>query len=283
MKARRVVRQSAAIFLRWLQPRRYLTNLVRQRTNSRVYGGPFTGMRYVTVEEAAGARFFSGPHLARLLGRFERELVPKVEYVVAENFDELTVVGAAEGYYAIGFALRLPGATVQAFELNAKSRALMATMATRNDVADRVVIHGKCETDLLSTCLNGNRKPFVLCDVEGYESELMDPQRVPELEKAYILVELHEFKHPGIGQLLRRRFEHSHTTEELCQQRVPAEDFPFSTFFTRLIPRFVIAATVREPRPEKVSWLWLQPKAHVTIDATRIGAETDESRALLSS
>jgi hypothetical protein len=38
-----------------------------------------------------------------------------------------------------------------------------------------------------------------MMDVEGAESELLDPSRIPELQSCTIMVELHEFASPGIS------------------------------------------------------------------------------------
>jgi len=234
-------------------PTVYLTRLVQRSTGMRVSSGPFAGLRY--VEESA-----EGAYIPRLLGIYERELIPIIEGVVKNEFQNIVIIGAAEGFYAVGFAFRIQNATVVAFEMDKNGRELMAKMATLNRVSDRVVIHGKCEPEGLRRHLKVRKRTFVLCDVEGYESELMDPGRVPELANTYMLVELHEFKQAGITDVVISRFESTHDVRHIWQQERTAADFPYSNIYTRLMPRRYLEWAVSEWRPGRMSWLWLQPK-----------------------
>ena len=66
---------------------------------------------------------FSGPYQ---VGSFELELHPAVERIVAERPATVVNVGSAEGYYAVGLAMRLAGARVVGFELDPALRAAAA-------------------------------------------------------------------------------------------------------------------------------------------------------------
>ena len=91
------------------RPIGYLTHLVRQRTDCKVRLGPFAGMRYVSNS-------IGGAYLPKLLGIYERELTQVMEAACARQPRLIVDIGAAEGYYAVGLALRNPQATVIAFE-----------------------------------------------------------------------------------------------------------------------------------------------------------------------
>ena len=132
-------------------------------------------------------------HLPKLLGIYERELNGWLEQACALNFPLIIDVGAAEGYYAIGMALRNPKARVIAFEAESKSRVALGEKARLNNVESRVEICGKCEPEDLKRALMGTQRPFLICDVEGYEAVLLNPAAVLPLRRAFILVELHEF------------------------------------------------------------------------------------------
>jgi hypothetical protein len=95
-----------------LKPSGYLENLVRNRTRGRVHSGPFAGMRWISSAPDC-ARI----HIPKLLGIYERELNPYIDQACALNFSRIVDVGAAEGYYAVGMALRNPHARVIAFEI----------------------------------------------------------------------------------------------------------------------------------------------------------------------
>ena len=98
--------------------------------------GPFAGMRYPAAESVGSALF------PKLLGSYEQELHPWVERLCHNHYTEVVDVGCAEGYYAVGLALRLPGARVYAFDVSPHAMRRCADMARLNGVLDRVTIGG---------------------------------------------------------------------------------------------------------------------------------------------
>jgi hypothetical protein len=170
-------------------------------------------------------------------------------------------VGAAEGFYAVGLALRNPQARVLAFEMAERGRALLAEMARLNGVAGRVEIRGKCEPADLQAALGNAVRPLVVCDVEGHEERLLNPQTVPPLRGASVLAEMHDFVRPGITEEIQRRFAATHRVQRLWQEPRTAADFPYRTLGTALLPKSYLDWAVSEWRPERMSWLWMEPHA----------------------
>lgn len=209
-------------------------------------------MRYVS--NSVGSAY-----LPKLLGIYERELAGLIDQACAGKPALIVDVGAAEGYYAIGLTIRNPQSSVIAFEMEPQGRAALIEMAALNNVSDRVCIHGKCEPLDLETALAGTDMPFVVCDVEGYENLLLDPVTVPSLRNATILVEMHDFIHPGITDLLTQRFTPSHHVERIWQEARSRQEFPWRTLATALLPKSYLDWAVSEWRPERMSWLWMKP------------------------
>ncbi len=257
------------------RPIGYLTHLLRKRSDGRVMAGPFVGMRY--IGDSCGSAY-----LPKLLGMYERELDHCVDEICARRPAVVVDIGAAEGYYAVGMAVRNPQTRVVAFETEPHGQRQLAEMARINGVADRVEVRGKCEPadlqEALATALaepvtpegkrtlaepaaHGPGGPAVVCDVEGYEQALLDPVAVPVLRGASVLVELHDFIVPGVTEELLRRFESTHEIQHIWQQERRREDFPWSTVGTRLLPRRYLDWAVSEWRPERMAWLWMKPKA----------------------
>ena len=254
-----------AKFLRGVIPERYrpigyLTRLVRARTGARVRLGPFAGMHYIGT--SAGSAY-----LPKLLGTYERELAQVIERACTRQPRLIVDVGAAEGYYAVGLALRCPHTRVVAFEREAAARAALLSMARLNCVQDRVEILGECIPSELERVLraahdvqDANPRCLVVCDVEGEEDLLLDVATVPSLRKAIILVETHEFAQRGITERLRRRFSSSHQIDCIWQDNRSLEDFPFRSPGTWLLPNSYLEWAVSEWRPERMCWLWMEPR-----------------------
>jgi len=226
--------------------------MARERTNCSVLGGPFAGMQYVQISQGSA-------YIPKLLGIYERELVPQVEALVAREPELIIDVGAAEGYYAIGFARRLPQCRVIAFEMEPRGQTALQEMATLNSVSDRVEVRGKCEAHDLAEVLDGVSSAAIICDVEGYEHLLLDPLAVPALRRVSILVELHDFVIPGITEALKKRFQHSHDISHIWQESRSRAEFPWRTLGTSLLPKSYLDWAVSEWRPVRMAWLWMEP------------------------
>ncbi|WP_036477634.1 hypothetical protein [Myxosarcina sp. GI1] len=236
----------------------FLGKFVQKQTQNKVIAGPFKGMTY--VKHAVGSAFSP-----KLLGIYERELNHVIEEIIEADFDYIIDIGAAEGYYAIGLALRINNCKVYAFEMENKGRVLLAEMANLNKVEDRIFINGKCETSNLSNLMSilpAQAKTVVICDVEGYETELLQIERIPQLIYSYILIELHELMQPGTTKMLESRFQKTHEIEKFnFKDDHSIKDLPYRNFVTERFPkRYLVKWTVSELRTDGMSWLWMKPK-----------------------
>jgi hypothetical protein len=95
---------------------------------------------------------------------------------------------------------------VDAFDINPAARQACLELARLNKVAERVSVHGAF-TDFE---IYRGQRPLVLCDIEGAELDLLDPERSPALREMDIIVEAHECYRQGIVATLASRFAPSH-------------------------------------------------------------------------
>jgi hypothetical protein len=161
-------------------------------------------------------------------------------------------VGAAEGYYAVGCALRLPSAQVYAFDTEPLARDLCRGLAGLNGVSERVHISGLCTPAHLAELAPA----LIISDCEGGELELLDPARVPALARCALLVELHDFIDPRISATLTARFEPTHTCEiARSSARMPSD----YAALTGLEPKLA-ALALEESRPTVMEWAYLVPR-----------------------
>ena len=218
----------------------------------RVRGGPFRGMRYVHDSICSTLA-------PKLLGTYERELTDWVEQLLARKFAVVLNVGAAEGYYAVGFALRCPGSRVVAFEGDAPGRALTAELASCNGVADRIAVEGFCTPESLAPYLVGPAMPLLIVDIEGGEVELLDPEKLPALRHCTMLVELHE-EHQPAGEMMHRRFAATHAIGERKTQPRSLRDLPLVLrWLAQTAARSRFLSGLDEHRPGPMRWFLLEP------------------------
>jgi hypothetical protein len=194
----------------WLaSPLAYPSLQVARQTRCRVLLGPFAGMRYPLGFLAGG--HFVGP---AQVGSYEAELHEAIERLTSAAPQVLVNVGAADGYYSVGLARRLPQLTVIAFESDPAMRDANRRLARLNGVESRIELRGECTHDALAALEEpiGERTAAVLMDCEGCEAALAQPSAAAWMQRATWLVELHASIDAGIEQRLESRLAASHET-----------------------------------------------------------------------
>jgi len=191
-----------------------------------------------------------------------------VEEIITSGFATVIDIGAAEGYYACGFAAAIPSAQVTAFEAMVTGRYLLQRTIDKNGLSGRVIVKGFCDSDELEICLRVARGPvLVFCDAEGYEYEPLDPGRVTQLGRAAILVEVHDFAMDGLSELLKHRFSKSHTIKEVHPRPRRREDFPIKVAGMRWIPGRYFNSFTSDNQPQDNFWLWMLPSQTHSLTA----------------
>jgi hypothetical protein len=233
----------------------FLPGWLAKQSQGQVMSGPFKGLKYVSGS-------VSSAYYPKLLGTYEIELRNIVVSLFQRGFDLVLNVGAAEGYYAVGFSVKCPDSQIIAFEADEEGQRLLAEMAQLNQVEKRLLIKGYCDSTTLQSFIQNANEPLIIMDIEGGEKDLLDPKKIAELRYAHILVELHDFVYRDISQLIKDRFQDSHTMVEVCSRERKLEDLPGSiSLFIRYIFRQHFLSFMQEWRPEKMTWLYLQPFA----------------------
>ncbi len=219
-------------------------------TRGETYIGPFKGLQH-------GSR----PQRSTLVGTFERELHDWLEQLFAQPFDTVVNVGGGAGYYAAGIARRLPHATMTVFESNPAARAVVDDTLRLNGIAGRVTVLGECTLETLSRALSGRSRTLVVMDVEGAEKTLLDPDAIPALRRATILVETHDVFVPGTHDAIRSRFAATHAIDERTIVPRTMADYPdeLLPLLRRLMRRSALNS-INEWRQPPSAWLLLVPR-----------------------
>lgn len=222
-----------------------VANTLDRRAGTRVISGPFKGMDYVV-------RASEGSRTARLLGAYEASLHPVIEAIIARAPEVIIDIGSAEGYYAVGFALRLPDTRILARDASDAAQVLCRALAAANGVAARVEVGGLFAPADFALCAAA--RSVVICDIEGAEDALLDPIVAPGLCHADILVECHPGAAPGVTDRIAARFAATHTVtrigRKLDDSGLPGWMEEFSDL-DRLIALW-------EWRASPTPWLWME-------------------------
>ncbi len=228
-----------------------ITRAIVSRYGLVVLDGPFVGMRY--VPQAACSSL-----LPKLLGCYEAELHPTLDAVINSGYRQIVDVGCAEGYYAVGLAKRIPEARVFAFDIDERARELCSELAKVNGVSERVVVAGECGSEQLIRLLDD--RTLVICDCEGCELKLLNPNIVPNLCLTDVLVELHDFIDGSISQTIVARFTPTHDISIINSlDRDPSSCAALESFSDW--DRRVAVAEFRE---DQMRWAFMRTRLHLT-------------------
>ncbi|BBM86915.1 class I SAM-dependent methyltransferase [Candidatus Uabimicrobium amorphum] len=193
---------------------------------ARVLQGPFRDMKYIKVAH--------GSVLApKILGTYEKELYPFVEEVIAGNYKNILDIGCAEGYYAVGFAVRCPKSQVYAYDVMFKAQKMCRKLAEVNNCTN-IKVKGECGWEEIAKL--SNEKSFIFCDIEGAETYVFDPIKCPEITKYDFLIEMHDTAEENISDELMKRFEDTHDITIIrSQKREPDEYINFLSTDDRIL------------------------------------------------
>ncbi len=219
----------------------------------RVQSGPFKGMRYPRFE-AVGSSL-----IAKLLGTYEIEIEEVIERFVKKSFDTVIDVGCAEGYYAVGLAMRSKNTQVYAFDIDQRAREICSEMASLNGVAEHVKVQGLCTSENLLTLANGGRT-LIISDCEGGELDLFNEATASGLKKCELLIEAHDFIVRGISQTLQRRFAPTHDCQLLHSLHPLDKGVRHPSPLIRETAPEVTSWLYNEGRPEPMEWLHFTPR-----------------------
>jgi hypothetical protein len=225
--------------LRWIiLPRWELaTTIVRKAAQEHVIAGPFKGMSLPL--SGVSKRLLS----SYILGSAELELRCIIERLIARRYSTIVNIGAADGYYAVGLARRLPEGHIVAFEAISELHSVIERAARANGVADRVCIRGHCDVEDLREELVKARAPvLIFSDIEGFETRLLDLKLVPELRLVDLLIETHDALVPRCTETILTRFRETHRIERVIARPRTVADFPehFLPLLPKLFPQLAV-------------------------------------------
>jgi hypothetical protein len=216
-----------------------------------VLSGPFAGMRYIN-------EIVWGPITPKWLGTYESELHPVMDKILAEaKYETVVDVGAAEGYYAVGLARHFSKSTVFTFDFDLRGRMQQRRLAVINKV-NNLVVGFRCDAMELQKRLNAG-SGLLICDIEGFEAQLLDPSAVPSLSHTDIVVEVHPAEGRSISEvrdLLIQRLRKTHDIEVIESRRREVTDGRHLVPLE--IPDAQVLELVDEGRPGLQYWLWMR-------------------------
>lgn len=187
--------------------------------------------------------------VAKLLGVYEHEL--RAIIPTTDRWERVVNIGSAEGYYAVGFARRVPDRAVTAYDIDANAQTATTRTAELNRVEDRVTVLGECSPEALLEHAEAGALFWI--DIEGAEEELLLAAPSDRLARSDLLVETHFPSGAFTGSAVARHFQDTHDITVIRQSEIQPEEVPE---FRSLAPldRHLIMLEHTTAAP----WLWMR-------------------------
>ena len=214
--------------------------------------GPFRGMRYPTTKSVGSAL------VPKILGSYESELHSIVDRICRQEYSDIVDIGCAEGYYAVGLAMRLRNANIYAYDTNKDAIRLCKQMARLNNVMDRLTTGDFCDSNTLRSLPLGKRA-LIVSDCEGYEKILFTKETASHLANHELLIEIHDFIDIEISSMIRQAFQDTHhsTVVQSIDDIAKARSYDYKE-----LQGYDLAARkalLAEGRPNIMEWFYLVP------------------------
>lgn len=180
------------------------------KTGGEVFSGPLAGMKIPLDSPLSDLPMY-------VIGCYEQEIHPVLLDVICSPPPQIIDIGSAYGYYTVGLALQTAKTHLIGFEAaEASLWSKSAELAKLNGVHNRITQKGFCDVDALSAV--AREGDFIICDCEGGELILLDPDKIPVLRECTMLCELHDFLAPGVTATLVERFNGTHRIKLILEQ-----------------------------------------------------------------
>ena len=256
-----------ARYIDWLkqqqceQEQQYQVNKIIKKLfpSLEVRHGIFKGMKYPKAA-STGSELFP-----KLLGSYESELNGVFTRILEEEFSEIIDIGCAEGYYAVGLALRYPKAKIYAYDINDAAQKLCHELAVFNGVSGQINIEGFCDASILAS-IRFNGKGLIISDCEGWEIELFNEKIIGKYANNYFLIEVHDSFNIEISTVLKKRFSKTHTLEIIQSvddiKKAQSYDYEELNEFNLQIRKLLL----QEKRANIMEWFYFKPKTFSCSD-----------------
>ncbi len=219
----------------------------------RVVDGLFKGLKYIWSIDV-GSAFYP-----KILGSYEKEIAGVFSSEIKSGIKCFMNIGAAEGYYAIGAAFINPNIEILAYEMNESYSKQIKELAKINKINSRIQIRGKCDPLIFKRDLEThNGKKLLLIDVEGYESELLDVEKIPPLKYVTCIVEIHNNDRRNLLEQIIQRFQNTHSHAIIANQARDIDYYRRNKIGGRMVPDKWKLQLILE-RSYPTPWLYLKP------------------------
>jgi hypothetical protein len=170
--------------------------------------GPFSSMRLVDFN------FSIDSILPKVSGFYEFEIHRIINRIIEKKHSHIINIGCAEGYYLVGFALKISDCQLIGFDSDVGNQELCRQNSALNSVSEKIQIYGHAdESSILKLKVYQNMLFF--SDCEGAELDIFTERVIKKFRNSDFLIETHDCYRLGLTNELKMRFESTHDIQTI--------------------------------------------------------------------
>jgi lipopolysaccharide biosynthesis glycosyltransferase len=220
-----------------------------------IISGSFKGLKYPTIESIHRIA-------PKLLGTYEIELEKIIEEICNKSYSTIINIGCGEGYYAVGFAMRIAKSRIYAYDIDPKARELCQFVATTNGVIERIMV------DEIFTMRTLSKIPLygqglIVCNCGGAEEHIFyeDGENWMKLIGHYdLLIEIHDMNSARISKYIYDLFSTSHNIQIIYGVNDSLRPIMFASPLANEKDPTKIEELMSERRPGIMEWFYMKRK-----------------------
>lgn len=165
--------------------RTIVNNYIYKKFSGIIQHGPLKGFRLLESTS------WGNDKAAKILGFYELEILSDLAADVKDKY--FVDLGAADGYYAVGFVAMGIACSAIAFEASDIGRDVLYQTALNANVAEKIKVHGIADEYFLYLVNSPLDETVFLVDIEGGEFDLFNRQNLYKLRNSILYIEIHDF------------------------------------------------------------------------------------------
>jgi hypothetical protein len=185
----------------------YINFITSLKNKLIVRAGPFNGLQY------PDSISFGSSLYPKLIGSYEIELEQYILDFINKKYNNIYVIGCAEGYYCNGLGIKSANSNIYCFDISGDAVKTCNNMSKINNLKNVTSVNERFNLSSFEPSISG--ETLIICDIEGAEASLFEEHEIKKLKSVDLLIEVHDFQNVGLTKIFISLFNKTHKIKQV--------------------------------------------------------------------